>query len=367
MARRGERPPIGLSWIVTWPLSAVFAALVFLSAEELHHPAREVAAPPPAAFGGPDWTAQFPARIAAVDAALHKAGLHLPNPVEEERGSGPLRWTHRRYDIELPRARQSEAEAAVEAVRGADPGLAVTAENTADGTDVRVGLDGLLVSTLRFRFADAVTPKPPEPRVVVVIGPLGDDLRVARQVVALEAPVVLLVRPFRPFSREVAELGRLFEREVVVQLDGSEHVASADGTASGDVGPDIEAVLASVPRAVGVAWQAPAGRSQVPNRNIVAEIDRRQLLFLGARGRDRDQRLQLPQPAVINDEQPDAVAAQLGELVAKAQSEGPVIALGAPTEATLNTLAQVLPEWRAASVEVVPLSALAAPVNLSAR
>src|SRR5262249_41224717 len=77
-----------------------------------------------------------------------------------------------------------------------------------------------------------------------------------------------------------------------------------------------------------------------------AEIDRRQLLFLGARGRDRDQRLQLPQPAVINDEQPDAVAAQLGELVAKAQSEGPVIALGAPTEATLNTLAQVLPEGR---------------------
>jgi len=367
MARRGERPPIGLAWIITWPLTAVFAALIFLSAEELHHPTREVAAPPPATVGGPDWTAHFPARIAAVDAALHKAALQLPKPVEDERGSGPLRWTHRRYDIDLPRAQQGQAEAAIEALRGVDPGLAVTAENTTDGTDVRVGLDGLLVSTLRFRFADEVTPKPPEPRVVVVIGPLGDDLRVARQVVALDAPVVLLVQPFRPFSREVAELGRLFEREVVVQLDGSERVASVDSTAGGEVGADIDAVLASVPRAVGVAWQAPAGRSQVPDHNIVAEIDRRQLLFLGARGRDRDKRLQLPQPAVINDEQPDAMAAQLGELVAKARSEGTVIALGAASEATLNTLAQVLPEWRAESVEVVPLSALAAPVNLSAR
>lgn len=361
MARRGERPPIGLAWIVTWPLSAAFAALVFLAAEETRHPAREVA-PPRAAVGGLDWSAHFPARIAAVDAALHTAPLRWPKPVEDERGSGPLRWTHRLYEIALPRADQAQAEAAIEAVRGVDPGLAVSAENTTDGTDVRVGLDGLLVSTLRFRWAEPVTPTPSKPRLAVVIGPLGDDLRLARQVVAIEAPVVLGVRPFRPFSREVAELGRMFDREVLVQLDGSEGAASASGG-----GADLDAVLASVPQAVGVAWQGAAGTSTRPDRRLLDEIDRRQLLYVGERGRGPRGRAALPAPAVIADAPPDAVAAQLGALVEKARSDGSAIAIGAPTDATLETLAHALPEWRAAEVEVVPVSALAQPVALSAR
>jgi hypothetical protein len=97
--------------------------------------------------------------------------------------------------------------------------LAATAENTTDGTDVKVGLDGLLVSTLRFRWGGQETPKPVHPRLAIVIGPLGDDLRVARQVVEIDGPIALGVRPFRPFSSQVAELGRMFDRQVLVQLD----------------------------------------------------------------------------------------------------------------------------------------------------
>src|SRR5262245_53291353 len=164
MARRGEHPPIGLAWVVTWPLSAVLAAMIFLSGEEIHQPSRKAAQmPPPPAIGGADWGAHFPERIAAVDAALRKSRLRLPRPVEDERGSGPLRWMHRRYDIELPRAEQGQAEVAVAALQNVDPGLTATAENTSDGTDVRVGLDGLLVATLRFRWVDALTPKPSKP------------------------------------------------------------------------------------------------------------------------------------------------------------------------------------------------------------
>jgi len=373
MARRGERPPIGLTWVVTWPLSAAFAALVFLAAEEIHHPSRDVAPQAaPAAIGGPDWTARFPERIAAVDAALRKAPLRLPSPVEDERGSGPLRWTHRLYEIDLPRADQAQAEAAIEAVRGADPGLAVTAENSADGTDVRVGLDGLLVSTLRFRWASDATPTPqapPRPRVAVVIGPLGDDLRVARQVVAIDGPVALGVRPFRPFSREVAELGRMFDREVLVQLDGSELRAGDTGRSAGATPaptPDLDALLAAVPKAVGVAWQQGSGeKSRKADRHLLEELDRRQLLFIGERGRVSGKAL--PPPAVIAEAEADAVAAQLSALADKARSDGSAIGVGTPGDTTLQTLTQVLPEWRAAEIEVVPLSALAGSVNLSAR
>jgi polysaccharide deacetylase 2 family uncharacterized protein YibQ len=361
MARRGERPPIGLSWIVTWPLSAAFAALVFLAAEEIHHPTHEVAPTPPPAVGGRDWNARLPGRIAAVDAALHRAPLQLPQAVEDERGSGPLRWTHRLYEIELPQAEQAQAEAAIETVRGVDPGLAITAENTTDGSEVRVGLDGLLVSTLRFRWAEAAAAKKTRPRVAVVIGPLGDDLRVARQVVGIEAPVVLGVRPFRPFSREVAELGHMFDREVVVQLDGSEAQPEASDEPAEATGPPaVDDILASVPQAVGVAWQA--GTNQ-PDPHLREEIERRQLLFVG----ERAPHAALPPPAVIVDAAAEGVAAQLGTLVERARSEGSVIIVGPPTEATLDTLTHVLPEWRAADVEIVPLSALTQPVNLSAR
>jgi hypothetical protein len=365
MARRGDRPPIGLTWVVTWPLSAAFAALVFLAAEEIHHPAREAAAPAPAAIGGADWITRFPERIAAVDAALHKSPLALPQPVEDERGSGPLRWTHRLYQINLPRAEQAQAASAIEAVRGADPGLGVTAENTADGTDVRVGLDGLLVSTLRFRWVDVVTPKPPNPRVAVVIGPLGDDLRVARQVVAIEGPVALGVRPFRPFSREVAQLGRMFDRDVLVQLDGSEAQGKEGGGQPGAVpGPDLDALLASVPQAVGVAWQqAAGGKGQKPDRRWLAEVERRQLLFVGERGKAAG----LPAPALIAEAPPDAVAAQFGAVPEQARTDGSVIVIAAPGDATLEALTRALPEWRTAEIDVVAPSALAHAANLSAR
>lgn len=364
MARRGERPPIGLTWIVTWPLSAAFAALVFLAGEELRHPARpsQVASLP--TTGGADWSAHFPERIDVIDAALHKAPLRLPKPIEDERGSGRLRWTHRLYEIELARADQGQAEAAIEALRGVDPGLTATADATAQGTDVRIGLDGLLVSTLRFRVVEAVTPTPARPRLAVVIGPLGDDLRVARQVVAIEGPVVLSVRPFRPFSREVAELGRIFHREVLVQLDGSES-ETREGGARGET--DLDAVLASVPQAVGVAWQGDVGSSPRGGRRFREELDRRQLLYLGAPIHAPADASTLPVPSVIAGEPAEAVAAQLNAVSDKARSDSGAIAFGAPTEATLTTLAQILPQWRAAEIEVVPVTALAPAVNLSAR
>jgi polysaccharide deacetylase 2 family uncharacterized protein YibQ len=365
MARRGERPPIGLAWIVTWPLSAAFAAMVFLAGEELRHPGRttEVAPPPPT--GGADWSARFPERIAAIDAALHKAPLDLPKPIEDERGSGQLRWTHRLYTIDLSRAQRGQAETAIDALRGVDPGLTTTADNTTAGTDVRIGLDGLLVSTLRFRFVEAVTPKPPKPRLAVVIGPLGDDLRVARQVVAIEGPVVLSVRPFRPFSREVAELARMFQHEVLVQLDGSESEPSEGGALAV---ADLDAVLASVPQAVGVVWQGAAGSSPRGGRRLLEALERRQLLYVGEPiGAGGSGAPPLPAPAVIAGDPPDALAAQLSAVLDKARSDNGAIAFGAPTEATLAALTQVLPEWRAADVEVVPVTQLAPAVNLSAR
>jgi polysaccharide deacetylase 2 family uncharacterized protein YibQ len=367
MARRGDRPPIGISWIVTWPLSAVFAALVFLCAEQAQLPVASEVAPPIAA--DPNWGMRFPGRIAAIDAVLRKARL-LPAPVEEERGSGPLRWTYRLYEVELRRERQPQAEAAIEAVRGADPGVTVAAENTTDATEVRIGLDGLLISTVRFLWREQPRTRP---RVAVVIGPLGDDLREARQVVGIDAPVVLGVRPFRPFSRQVAELGRLFQREVVMQLDGTELVRTPSTDAAsggGDPARRLDAALATVPDAVGIAWPSASGKM---DRKLFDEVERRNLLFVGERGGDQGETTGLPAASVIGitdgdpETENDALAAQLGAVAKKAQQNGRALAVAQLSTPMLAALQRALPEWRAAEIDCVSVSTLAGSGNLSAR
>jgi hypothetical protein len=154
MALRGERPPIGLAWIVTWPLSAVLAATVFLSASELHHSFRSTEPAAPVETSS-EWNARLPARIAVVDGALRKSPLHLGAPIEEDRGAGPLRFKHRLYEIQLTRADQARAEASIEAVRGADSGVVVHTVQNADDTEVRIGIDGLEVRAARAPGAAA--------------------------------------------------------------------------------------------------------------------------------------------------------------------------------------------------------------------
>jgi polysaccharide deacetylase 2 family uncharacterized protein YibQ len=369
MARTGERPPIGLTWIVSWPLSAAFAALVFLSAEELQHPSREIAPAPAPAIGGADWNRRLPDRIAAVDKALHHApGLHLPAPIEEPRGSGPLRWTHRLYDITLTRDDEAQAASAIEAVRGADPGLAVTAENTSNGTDVLLGLDGLLISTLRFRWAAVVPATPtPKPQLAVVIGPLGDDLRAARAVVAIDAPITLGVRPLRPFSREVAALAQMFKRDMLIEMDGSEARAAYAGDAGAATpGPDLAALLESVPQAVGVLWLSGA-KGRKPDRALLDQIAQRHLLFVGQSATPPGLASALPAATVLDGAQPEALAGELSAAADKARADGVAVAIGSPDETVLAAIAQALTQWQGGEVEVVSVSALAAPAALSAR
>jgi polysaccharide deacetylase 2 family uncharacterized protein YibQ len=366
MARRGEHPPIGLSWVITWPLSAVFAVLVFLSAEEIRHPSKKVVMPP-ATIGGADWRERFPQRLAAVDAALHKAPLQLPSPVVDERGSGPMRWMHRRYDIAVPRDDHAQAEAAIAALQDVDPGLAATADNINDGTDVRVGLDGLLVSTLRFRWEDIVTPKPSKPRVAVLVGPLGDDLRLARKVAEIEGPIALGIGWQSPFARQVAELGKMFDHEVLVQLDCPDQ-PPVEG-ANGGEWPNLDLVLQSVPTAAGVAWKSGcmcgAGG---PYQTVLEEVGQRALLFVGDCDGGPKRAQTFAHPISLGEGTPDALRTKLSAAVEKTRKEGSaLVVIGTPSDVSLATLTQAMPEWRAAEIDVVPISSLTETVALAAR
>jgi polysaccharide deacetylase 2 family uncharacterized protein YibQ len=370
MALRGERPPIGLAWVITWPLSAILAAVVFLAAEELRHPARGPAPTPISSSSGGDFYERLPGRIAAIDTALRKGPLRLA-AVEETRGSGPLRFKYRLYEVQLPERERAKAEAAIEAVRGIDPGLVISTSQTADATEVRFGLDGLLVATTRFLWREHPETRP---RVALIIGPLGDDLRLARHAIeALEAPVVLGVNPARPFAAQVTELGRMFEREALVQyvvappppppptVDPNDPLITPPPRPKPPpTPPGLDEALAAVPGAVGVAWTGAAGVAPPKvSPALLAGVEQRGLIFLGARGDKKASALPVPVQLSEAGEKVPPPAEQLAALATTARKQGRVIAICPPTDALLAAVQAALPDWRAAQLDVVPLTVLA--------
>ena len=366
MALRGDRPPIGLTWIVTWPLSAVLAATVFLSASELQHSFRS-AEPAAPRESSSEWNARLPGRIAAVDAALRKSPLRLAAPIEEERGAGPLRFKHRTYEIQLTRADQPRAEAAIETVRSADPGLVLHTVQNADDSEVRIGIDGLEVSTVRFLWRENPQARP---RVSVVVGPFGDDLRLARQVIEMiDAPIVLGVDPRRPFASQVAELGTMFERESVLEFrapppppptptPGEDPLVTPPPRPKLPPPPDLEAGLTALPKAVAAAWIGDGPSVPRADRGLLAAADKHELPFLGDRGDKRPSALPMPIALVEDQKRPEALTEQLQKIADTARRYGRAVAVAAPTDATIDALQATLPQWRQSDLEVVPISVL---------
>jgi polysaccharide deacetylase 2 family uncharacterized protein YibQ len=356
MSRNGARHRAGSDWFFTWPLTIVFAAMVFLTVEEMHRPRVDPAHPRP----GAGWEERLPDRIERLTEALGSSGLPLSLAAEEPRGSGTLRWVYRRFEVRLPPAEEGRVRALLDYVRELDDGVTADSVEKFDGTEFRIGLDGLLTHSLRVHWGEIER----RPRVALAIGALGEDLRVARECVALQAPLALVVQPFLPFSREVAQLGHLFEREVLLGL----RLPLRPRSDSGDVpiGEEIGAALASVPYAVG-ATAIPDGAEPGPEEiERVRDALREKNLFLVTTGSS-------PAAAgnvavvVLDGEGTMSLSDQVERLIAAARSTGAAIGFTRSNEPTLTALAAALGQIAASSVDIVPVSTLAQPVALSAR
>lgn len=347
-----SKPKVGVGWVLTGPLMVVLACMVFLSSQKTAAPEKPPAEQPERE---PDWEKTLPGRIDALTKGLEQSGVELPAPVEERMGSGASRWIHRRYDIPASVEEEATAEKKLASVRQTDPGVTLTSESRFDGVDVQIGLDGLLTHTIRFRWRDQDRP----PRVALVIAPLGDDLRVAREYINLDAPITIAVEPFRPFSKEVAELGRLFNREILVYLPPAQ--------GGGDELPSrLKEALESVPNAIGVTTGVGGDKADNELRGkISTEVQRLGLLYV--RLQPTDQHDSSPATVLLNSEQlTEPLAEQFAKLVAKARAVGAVVGVGRPSPEILSLLPDQLSDWQANGVEIVPVSKLAAPSGLAA-
>jgi polysaccharide deacetylase 2 family uncharacterized protein YibQ len=354
-ARASARVPIGIGWIVTWPLTIVLGAMIFLSAQEIHQQGAGGAPSVDAGgFGEPGWEDRLQERIGAVSAALERSSLDLQPAGQEPRGAGSLRWTHSLYDVAMSEKDRAKAEAEIASIQALDPGLTVTSEATFSGTEVDIGLDGLLTHTLRFRWVE----RPERPRVALVVGSLGDDLRIARRLVELEEPVALAVLPFHPFSKEVSSLGRMFEREVLVELVAAPPDDAGEAASVADARVDLDAALASVPGAIGVLHE-PDG-----DPALAGGLRERGLFYVpvGNPGGESESA-----PALALDAATDGgfPAARVEALLSQALGAGSAIGVGRPSEATAGALEALVTRCQESNIDIVPISALAETVSLA--
>jgi hypothetical protein len=355
---------VGFGWILTWPFTLIFAAMLFLATEEMRRPVRETSG----SIGGPNWAGQLPDRIGEVTRALDKSSVKLPVPLEEPQGSGSVRWIHRRYVMAVEPDEYERVEVALQALRAVDPGVTVTTVDKADGIEVQIGLDGLLTHTLRLRSIKTLGP----PRLALVLDQLGDDLLVAREIANLDVPFAFGVRPFRPFSKEVAELARLFDREVYVDLRIADENAGDPGSldASHD---QLSQALAEVPHVVGVKVRA--GRNRAWDSRLATELfavlEKHQLSLLSDLPPPNGGESKRPTRAPIMflgspEDDPVRISRHLESLVAQARSNGSVVGVCPATMGLVSVLRRAVEEWRAAGIEIVRVSSLIPPPGLSA-
>jgi len=332
---------LSLGWIVSYPLMAVLGAMIFLSAEEIAQPTvRAVAAAVPAA-APVDWATDFANRVEALHRAVLAAPLQASVASEDRQGSGSVRWTHRLLELTVDRERRAEIETTLESLRAIDPGVSLVAEETFNGSQVLVGLDGLLTHTLRVFWSD----EPPRPRVGLVIASLGDDLRLARRIIELDAPVSVAVRPFRPFSAQVAELAKMFERDVFLDWSGE------DSERRG-----LEEALATVPGAVGVMLSG----SEVKPELLASLRDRGLLAIIpDAAGAPRVPDVVAAAPRVMVIPMDGAVDPSVDAIIRQARSGGAAIGMCVSVgNDELRRMRGLLTRWSEEEIDVVKVSQL---------
>jgi polysaccharide deacetylase 2 family uncharacterized protein YibQ len=361
-------------------LNCGLGVLIFLSVSELQQGPEAPVAVLPQLHS--DWAADFPERIDRVTAALSQVALPFPTPTMASRGAGAIRWFHRRYEITLPKPEGSGKIAQwFDPARTAAPGVTLNVSEETDGATVQVGVDGLLTHTVALHWL------PHRPRAVIIIGDLGSDLLIARALAGIDAPVTFAIKPFQPFSKEVAELATLFHREVLLQLEPeADHRPNSPpsptppaSTDRGGLSRWLAQNLAAVPHAVGISsrFQPPFAGDHEHMQSLLKALKEKNLFVVGAGDASLHDTCEVAASMAVgcadntvvlgdtDDEQ--VIQNELQAVVETARTRGDTIATGHATQATLVTLRAAIPTFAAAGVDVVPASTVVRDRSLSPR
>ncbi len=216
--------------------------------------------------------------------------------------------------------------------------------------------------------------------IAIVIDDLGQDLKPARELLALPERITFAVMPGLTYSKKIAELAAEKKRDILLHLPmepiNRNGKRQPTGTLRSDMTPmefitTINEDIESVPASVGVNNHE--GSALTENKEamkfLMTELQTRNVFFLdsltnprsvayatakefGLRAAKRDVFLD-------NEENnPEYIHGQLEELALIAKKRGKAIGIGHPHPATISELKKWLGEIRKQGIEIVPVSQL---------
>jgi len=213
----------------------------------------------------------------------------------------------------------------------------------------------------------------------IVIDDLGQDITVAREILAIKEKITFAIMPKLPHSKTIAELAKKNNREVLLHLPmeyKGKNGNPAPGMLRSDMTPmellnTISDDLLSVPGAVGVNNHE--GSSLTENKEamkfLMAELKARDLQFLDsvttskslAYATAKEFGLKAAKRDVFLDNEsnnPVYIRNQLEELAAISKKHGSAIGIGHPHPATISELRKWLALAENQGIVIVPISRL---------
>jgi polysaccharide deacetylase 2 family uncharacterized protein YibQ len=216
--------------------------------------------------------------------------------------------------------------------------------------------------------------------VAIVIDDLGQDIKQAKEVLALPGNITIAVLPGLAKSRNIAELAGQAGREVLLHLPmeplKDHEKTRTPGTLSAGMTPmaflnTVSEDVESVPGAIGVNNHE--GSALTANREamkfLMAELKTRNLFFLDSLTNPKsvafetaiESGVKAARRDVFLDNEgnnPSYIRGQLDMLVDVARKNGKAIGIGHPHPATLSELSKWLAETDVQGIEIVPVSRL---------
>jgi len=216
--------------------------------------------------------------------------------------------------------------------------------------------------------------------IAIVIDDLGQDVKQAKEVLALSGKVTVAVLPGLAQSKNVANLAKQAGHEVLLHMPmeplKNHEKTKTPGTLSADMTPmafltTVSDDVESVPGAVGVNNHE--GSALTENKEamkfLMAELKTRNLFFLdsltNAKSVAYATAIEFGMKSARRDvfldnegDNPEYIRKQLDELVEIARNHGKAIGIGHPHPVTLSERRKWLAETDSQGVEIVPVSRL---------
>jgi len=217
-------------------------------------------------------------------------------------------------------------------------------------------------------------PHPPaEPRLAIILDDLGNDREAAETIFALREPLTVSVLPFHPHSTEIAEQAKRHGLGVMLHLPmqavGNELPEAHQlhrGMTETEVARMVGQMLQSVPTAAGVNNHE--GSLATTDTELMTELmpflKQRGLFFIDSRTTAATVAFHAAAQAGVRSgfrnvpflddvEEVEAIRKQMELAVDGAKEKGAAIAIGHPHPATLQVLAEKLPELESQGVRLV--------------